>query len=303
MQTYYDLLKVEKTADEGVIEATLDDQYTKWRGLVTHHDPSVREQAQQALTLLEEIRTVLLDPNKRSVYDAAISPKQENMAGLADPDMILVSNPMQGSGMAPPRPRPDQTTAERKPELDRTDAWICADPKCNKANQIGTIYCEKCGKKIGLECPNCNQLVEMANKFCSYCGVNKVEYFSKKQAETIKDLERQLSQMIQMRGLAESDPRQFLSQVPIPVKSNSCLNTAVVISLLVVGAIIGISAESSFLFLLIGLIAPVTIAVLLTSNNKKKSVATYIEDVINPQIELLQEEMKDVQKARYGDKI
>jgi len=304
MQTYYELLKVEKTANASEIEIKLDDQYTKWRGLVTHHDPQVVDQAQQALAMLEEMRTILLNPDKRSTYDTAIASQGEGMAGLADPDMILAANPMQGGGMAPPRPRQTMTDDKPKPELDRTDAWICTDPKCKKANQIGTQFCANCGKRIGCECPKCGKLVEISNKFCSYCGVNKAEHFSKSQTASIRELETEIGVKTEMLSLAETNPGQFAIRYHVGNKnSNGCLLSFVVILIMSVGIGIGAAAESAFLGIVLGIVAPVVIAVMMSNASKNKSVREYVENVLKPQIKTLRQQIKEIQKAKYGDNI
>src|ERR1035437_4567587 len=83
MPTYYEIINVIPTAAQSEIELVLDAQYNKVRRLVTHQDPNVVNQANQALQLLEKIRTTLMDDGKRSAYDAAIG-ISSNLGGLAD---------------------------------------------------------------------------------------------------------------------------------------------------------------------------------------------------------------------------
>lgn len=80
MPTYYDVLRVSPSAAPAEIETALDNQYHHWRRLVTHHDPVVVEEAERALRTLEQIRAVLLTPEKRANYDGSII-----VGGLADP--------------------------------------------------------------------------------------------------------------------------------------------------------------------------------------------------------------------------
>jgi len=187
MPTYYELLKLGNTASQEEIEAKLDDQYTKWRSLVTHHDPEVVSQANQALQLLEEMRVVLLDPGKRADYDAAVASQQVGVAGLADPELIIAGNPVAVGGMVPPIRR---DTRQAAAPVDRTDAWIC--PNCDKANVIGTQFCAKCGTRIATNCPNCGSMAELSNKFCSSCGVDKEKSFTENQRSQIKDIEQRI---------------------------------------------------------------------------------------------------------------
>ena len=191
MNNYYELLKVASDASHTEIETRLDDQYTKWRALVTHHDPNVVDQANQALNTLEEIRATLLDQDKRSAYDKILAQEQEKLGGLADPDIVIAQNPMRPV-MAPPRPRATATSIPHSTEVERTDAWICSNPKCRKANPIGTQFCTQCGKRIGIECPNCGVLTQGSNKFCENCGVNIQEALTQQEeAKRIAELERQ----------------------------------------------------------------------------------------------------------------
>jgi ribosomal protein L40E len=168
MPNYYELLKLEPDASETEIESRLDDQYTKWRSLVTHHDTTVVSQANQALHTLEEIRTTLLNPQSRLTYNKVLASERENLGGLADPDIVLAQNPV-NVGMAPPRSR-SKPQASPSSEIERTDAWICS--KCKKVNPTNTRFCRACGHQIGIECPSCRALTQEINKFCENCGVN-----------------------------------------------------------------------------------------------------------------------------------
>jgi len=221
MNNYYDLLNISQEANQSEIETVLDDQYTKWRALVTHHDTNVVNQANQALSQLEDIRNTLMNPEKRRAYNNSLLANQGNMAGLADPDVFLAQNPV-SHVMAPPRPRVSGSGQASQVEIDRTDAWICTNPNCKKANPIGTQFCVKCGTRIGLECPSCGEFVELSNKFCSSCGVNKAEYFKENQAKQIRSLQEQIRNIQTEIQQAEADPKKYykayfkrLNQVPI----------------------------------------------------------------------------------------
>jgi len=211
MNNYYDLLNIPQDANQSEIETVLDDQYTKWRTLVTHHDNNVVAQANQALSQLEDIRNILMNPEKRWAYNHSLLANQANMAGLADPDVFLAQNPV-SHVMAPPRPRASGSEQAPLSEMNRINAWICTNPNCKKTNLIGTQFCVKCGTRIGLECPSCNEFVEISSKFCSSCGAYKAEYFKENQAEQIQAEIQQ----------AEADPKKYykayfkrLNQVPI----------------------------------------------------------------------------------------
>ncbi len=294
MSTYYELLKLDNTASQEEIEAKLDDQYTKWRSLVTHHDPDVVTQANQALQLLEEMRVVLLDPGKRADYDAGIASQQVGVAGLADPEMILAANPMGAGGMAPPRQRQVQ---QPEPVIERTDAWIC--PNCNKANVIGTQFCAKCGNRIALECPSCGSLEELSKKFCSHCGVDKEKSFMENQKSQIRDLEQRIQYKNQELSEAKSQPGKFAKEHSLEVPGG-CGRTMALLGLIFIAIIIGITAESYALGLIIFALVIVG-EVFFDIEKRNQSVNEYIEQSIRPEINNLQAEIKRIQQSKYGD--
>ncbi len=56
MANYYEMIEVKPTATDKEIETAIDARYNQWRALVTHHDDKVRDQANQAMRMLEQIR-------------------------------------------------------------------------------------------------------------------------------------------------------------------------------------------------------------------------------------------------------
>lgn len=167
MQTYYQILNLPPTSTRLEIEQALDVHYNQCRQLVTHHDPNVVNQANQAMQVLEKIRSTLMDAGRRSAYDAAIS---GNVSGLADPTSApLPPPPLVGypttvafSQTTPRHLPPTQASAQR--------AWVC--PKCASANTANSQFCKKCGVSLADPCPACNSLVEKGAQFCTNCGVN-----------------------------------------------------------------------------------------------------------------------------------
>ncbi|MBG0787351.1 MAG: hypothetical protein H0S79_19850 [Anaerolineaceae bacterium] len=303
MKNYYEILEIDVTSENEEIEAKLDDEYTKWRGLVTHHDPEVVAEAQKALALLEEIRSVLLDPAKRTEYDANLISQQVGMSGLADPTVIPDNLPGRGGYGAPIRRKTEQPAQHSKPELDRTDAWICSNPSCKKANQIGTQFCSNCGNRIGFYCPKCGELVEIANKFCSHCGVEKEKYFVQQQEEKIKNLEKQLADQRNQLNLAETDPAQFARQYPVAGQTGKgCLILWVAMMAAGIGIGIGASADSAFLAVFLGLAGVVGATVGLKAVFRNGAVSNYIDTGLKPQIQSLQAQIKEVQKEKYLDR-
>ena len=164
--TYYEILKVQPIASVSEIEAAYEAQYNQWRRLVTHHDPSVVNQANQALDMLQRIRVTLTDIAKRAGYDEAIGISGP-IGGLADPEVLSRT-------LTPPSPIPRKRsdTLAQSPATSeqRVDAWTC--PRCHTANLVRTRFCKNCGQSLGRTCPNCDQLIEVAAKFCTECGAD-----------------------------------------------------------------------------------------------------------------------------------
>ncbi|RIK22539.1 MAG: hypothetical protein DCC52_13660 [Chloroflexi bacterium] len=151
MANYYELLKVSPSASAQEISSAFDTQYEQWRRLVTHHDPNVVNQANQALQLLEQIRATLSDPAKRAAYDEGI--------GLRSP--MTPPAPRQMPGAAQPG-----SVAPTQPAL-----WTC--PKCAKENPPNTRFCFNCGTQLVRACPECGQETSLvATGFCGNCGYN-----------------------------------------------------------------------------------------------------------------------------------
>lgn len=182
MANYYEILKIQPSATDTEIKAAIDLQYNQWRRLVTHHDPNIVNQANQALGHIERIRATLTDPEKRSIYDTAIGVANQ-IGGLADPDAIL--NALGITGVSPNigmvKVPPSSHAPGAPTTAARLDAWECS--KCKAQNPIGTRFCKKCGAQIGIDCPNCKYLAEAAAKHCSNCGVDLQNALQKKKAE------------------------------------------------------------------------------------------------------------------------
>ena len=308
MNNYYDLLNISQEASQSEIETVLDDQYTKWRALVTHHDNNVVAQANQALNQLEEIRNTLMNPEKRRAYNNRLLASQGNVAGLADPDILLAQKPV-GHVMAPPRPRVSESVQATQAEMDRTDAWICTNPNCKKANPIGTQFCVKCGTRIGLECPSCGEFVEISNKFCSSCGVNKAEFFEIDKEEKIHNFKEQIMNIRAEIQEAEANPKGYskknkgsiLSKVGL--KYDKSLNiTGLLAPVGMIMILIGGCGEKWALFTVGVIVSVLGLIVLFGSinNAQKNQLPRYIEDYLKPRIEELRKNISDIQTQRYG---
>jgi hypothetical protein len=297
---YYDLLKIDNNAGHEEIEAKLDDQYTKWRGLITHHDPEVVEQAQQALVMLEEMRTILLSPDKRSAYNAAIALQKEGIGGLADPDVVLTAN---STGGAPPRVRQPKTSRQSS-EFERTDAWICPDKKCQKANPVGTQFCAKCGNRIGFECPNCGELSEMVNQFCSKCGVVKEDHFKQTQAKLIKLVENRIRETSRDLHFAVTQPVKYAFQhKQFFERMDKQKSSYLLYGFIGAGATIGFlmgDFQSAIVGSVLGFAIGIPVLFLYHRNHYAKQVEQHVKSHLRPINKSYRERLGMIKTARYG---
>lgn len=195
--TLYEVLNIEPTATVEEIQVAYDGQYNHWRRLVTHHDPDMVNKANQALRWLEKAQATLLDPVRRLSYDAQIGVGQTT-SGLADPEAIFSA-----PGLAAPSPKPPAArTASLSQGSSPVDAWVC--PKCNKANPLGTPFCNQCGQKLGRKCPKCGTLTQAIFAFCSACGVNMDEYLGQAHQASLQAIKDQLSSISSLISTAQS---------------------------------------------------------------------------------------------------
>jgi len=171
MANYYESLKIQPSASTSEINAAIDEQYNQWRRLVTHHDPDVVNQANQALRTLEVMRSTLTNPDKRAGYDAAVG-LAGAVGGLADPNLLLqnlAAKPL----MTPPAgmgAQPAAAQASAAPPA-KQNIWECY--KCHADNPPHSVHCFKCGAELMRACPECNEVASMvATKMCGKCGYN-----------------------------------------------------------------------------------------------------------------------------------
>ena len=169
MSNFYEFLQIHTNATDVEIENAIDELYNMSRRKVTHHDPRIVQDANQALITIEQARFTLLDPVKRANYDASLA--LGNVGGLADE----TAKPTSASVMPPHIGGPATYTSKSHQQLNtNTDIWLCS--KCQLANAVGTRFCKKCGNQLGKDCPKCRTLLEAGAQFCSSCGVNIGEY-------------------------------------------------------------------------------------------------------------------------------
>jgi curved DNA-binding protein CbpA len=199
----YQLISVPFTATISEIDAAILTKYNEARRLVTHHDPTIVNQANQALQVLEQARATLLNPQRKAAYDASLG-LGTTTGGLADPQAILQKFNL-GITATPPSGRSTSTNPPIGPAVERADAWIC--PGCNTVNPIGTRFCKKCGKEIGIPCPSCQSLVEVHAVFCQKCGVNISSALKQ-----IQEYERRKKEEEHWRQISEAEQRRITEE-------------------------------------------------------------------------------------------
>jgi hypothetical protein len=183
----YQFIGVPVSATPQEIDAAVFAKYNEVRRLVTHHDPTIVNQANSDLQAIEQARATLLDTNLRSAYDASLG-LDGATGGLADPQAILQKfNPVIAA--APPSTRLADPNPQKAPAINHTDVWVC--PGCQTANQKNTKFCKKCGRELGVLCPKCNTLNEMDTIFCQDCGVNIRQAREQKEQQRIEREARQ----------------------------------------------------------------------------------------------------------------
>lgn len=207
MPSYYEMLNVSTTATAIEVEAAYEQQYNRWRRLVTHHDPDMANKANQALLWLEKARSTLMDPAKREQYDAGIGLRGP-VGGIADPSAAPRPTPA-----APPRPRTGAVPQSTPAAAQRVDAWGC--PKCQMPNPVGTRFCERCGETLAQECPNCASWVKAQAIFCPECGTNVPELRQQQEQERLRQ-EKLRAQIEALQGqISQLEDRKK----PQPVQS------------------------------------------------------------------------------------
>lgn len=169
MANYYEMLKIQPAASSVEITEALEVQYNQWRRLVTHHDPNIVNQANQALAKLEQIRATLTDTAKRNDYDTAIEVHGPT-AGLADPEAILRDMTIVAV-MTPSARTVAGTAAESNGLKAATTSSLWACPRCQTENPPMSEHCFKCGATLIRICPECSGLTSLISTgVCGKCG-------------------------------------------------------------------------------------------------------------------------------------
>ena len=167
MSSFYKFLQIHPNATDAEIENAIDELYNTSRRKITHHDPKIVQEANQALITIEQARVTLLNPIKRADYDVFLA--LGNMGGLVDETAKATS-----ASVMSPHIGKSATYASQSPQQLNTDIWLCS--KCQLANAIGTRFCKRCGNQLGKDCPKCRTLLEASAQFCSSCGINIRKY-------------------------------------------------------------------------------------------------------------------------------
>ena len=199
MATYYEILEVDPSASTAEILEKYDEKFDEWQQLTTNHNPEVAEEANNNIRLLEKVRNTLIDEKAMKTYDDSL------IAGeLKDPD-AEVQNNYKG-----PLTKTNYRGQVKEYPNERTNAWICTNPKCGAVNSIGSLFCKNCSTQIGIECPKCGKLVELKNKFCPNCRVNLKEAIAEKRFQDELRFEEQRKQeQIHQKEIKEEEHRKW----------------------------------------------------------------------------------------------
>ncbi len=295
MVNYYEILELDFSASRDVIEARLDEQYVKWRALVTHHDSEIASQATKAIQTIEQARNVLTDPAKKQTYDRDLQAELATMGGLVDPSVVGQESMRQpGFGMAMPR-RPIMGR-QQQPQVERLDAWICS--KCQRPNPKGTTFCVKCGAVVGVNCPSCGVLGDYSDKFCSECGRDKKEAFEDNKAMRLKELKESITEIEKDIHFAKSEPRKFAKINCGPRKNFGGLSFISGI-IFIVGLILRNAGQETLgiVFILVSVVIGV-VRIIARINDTKTKVSNEIV-VMEGQIQERKTQINQVQQEKY----
>jgi len=194
MGNYYEILAITPQANSEEITNAIGNHYNQVRRLINHHDPVVVNQANQALLVLEQMKVVLLDPQKKADYDLSIS----TVGGLVDSTAHSTNVPGQTNiGIV-------NTQNNLGGNVLGTDGWIC--PKCQRLNPKGALFCQYCSEAIGKICPNCMTHYESKVAFCPSCG-KSIEQAQKK---------NQLAQALQNKQIRKRNISQKTFEIAFP---------------------------------------------------------------------------------------
>jgi hypothetical protein len=208
MPNYYEILSVNPAAGPQELEAAIESQYNQVRRLTTHHDAGIVNQANQALLILEQARTTLLNPAKRAEYDVSLG---IGIAGVADPELTnssrapAIANPSPLAGFNPP-------VQAQPPAL--ANAWYC--PQCQRPSPMGTLFCTNCRQTIGRICPNCQASYEAKANYCPRCGQSYESASRNAQlTEGIHQKKMQRISLASQAGSTSSPEVQFLEYLSV----------------------------------------------------------------------------------------
>ena len=176
MPSHYNTLQVGVTASDVEVRSAAEALYNHYLNLINHHDPQQASQAQQMLRVIEEARTVLLNPSQRQRYDTEIG-VGGLVGGLSDPSAapdsaqaVPVTFGMRARGASTPKP----VTSAPPVDSAATSIWAC--PKCQLLNEPRTKFCAKCGFRLIETCIRCEQETAIVTTGrCTNCGANQAE--------------------------------------------------------------------------------------------------------------------------------
>lgn len=279
MTNYYDFLNINPAASPAEIETALESTRTKWRRLINHHDPNIVNQANQALTILEQIQGTLTNTDKRAAYDTGIG-LTGVVAGLADPEALLKTMPL-----VPPSVKNVQS---HKPvETTSDDLWAC--PKCGAVNPELSPSCFNCGAQLLRVCPECNQKRSLVKTgVCGNCG-SRYDIAVKKRQELRNVLTAKRQEMRDELSTEEQKMQNLNSQVNNlkgeKTEPNGCLAAFGGVSIFIGCILLMLTAKNPAVFgwgigaLGMGII--ILVPLVSSGNRKEKKKNEKIEEVEN----------------------
>ncbi len=298
MVNYYEILGLDFSASRDVIEARLDEQYAKWRALVTHHDSEIASQATKAIQTIEQARNVLTDPAKKQSYDRDLQAELATMGGLVDPSVIGQA-PMGQPNIGMVMPRRPIMGGQQQPQVERLDAWLCS--QCQRPNPKGTTFCVKCGAVVGVNCPSCGVLGDYSDKFCSECGKDKRAVFEENKAMRLKELSDNISKLESDISYAKSDPRGYAKSTS-EKKSISGCGIVIIIVAIIIGIVFGIAlineGQKIGIFPIVAPTLILGIQLLSQAKKTKKQVARQIE-TMEGYIRQMKDQANQIRQEKY----
>jgi DnaJ-related protein SCJ1 len=207
-KNYYNILELEKTANEEEIRKSYKKLAVKWH---PDKNPNNKEMAEQKFKEISEAYQILSDPEKKSIYDKygydGLKGHENGSGGGHNPEDIFKAffggrNPFNGMGNEDfhqeikTEPKIVEIPVSLKELYNGTKKKITLKIKklcleCNGLGGSGLTNCKDCGghgvkiqnrmigpgmiQRIQSKCTTCNGSKKIAEKICSICNGKKIK--------------------------------------------------------------------------------------------------------------------------------